>query len=239
MNHYLYAIVERLPGRWRPPTAGVAGASVVPRRFDDLVVLTSLLETVPAASPRNLALHQDVLAGLVDATATLPMVYGTAVPFTELPGWLAAHRATVTAALRSVRGCVEMTVKLLRLDGAIAHRLVDRASPHPAGGSTVATGDGQLRALAEALTERAALPRWRYRPSGNAGNVAATVAFLVPRADLAGFLGRIAPVASHAAGVAVVPTGPWVPHSFVPDLGRAFRARVRAGALEVVDRHAG
>jgi hypothetical protein len=239
VNHYLYAIVERLPGRWRPPTAGVAGGAVVPRRFDDLVVLTSLLEAVPAASSRNLALHQDVVASLVDATATLPMTYGTAVPLTELPAWMAEHRATVAAVLRGVRGCVEMTVKLLRLDGAIAQRLADRAGSRAAGGPALAPDDGELQALAEALAERAGLPQWRYLASGNGGNVAAAVAFLVPRADLAGFLARIAPVASHAAGVAVVPTGPWVPHSFVPDLGRAARARGRVGAFDVVDHWAG
>jgi hypothetical protein len=236
VNHYLYAIVERLPGRWRPPTTGVASAAVVPHRFDDLVVVTSLLETVPSASSRNLALHQDVVASLVDATATLPMTYGTAVPVTELPAWMAEHRATITAVLRGVRGCVEMTVKLLRLDGAIAQRLAGRAGSRAAGGPALAPDDGELQALAEALAERAGLPRWRYLASGN---VAAAVAFLVPRTDLAGFLARIAPVASHAAGVAVVPTGPWVPHSFVPDLGRAARPRGRVGVLDVVDQRAG
>lgn len=242
MNHYIYAIVERLPGRWRPPMAGLAGASVVPRRCDDLVVLSSLLDTVPSPSPRSLALHQDVVATLVDAPATLPMPYGTAVPVAELPGWLAGHRPTVTAALRAVRGCVEMTVKLLRLEGAIARQLGGRGGGHPSGPSPGVPGDrgeAELRALAEALAERAALPQWRYRPSGSAGNVTAVVAFLVPRPDLAGFLARIAPVASHAAGVAVVPTGPWVPHSFVPELGRTPLTRVPIGALDVSGRRAG
>ena len=239
MNHYVYAIVERLPSRWRPPIAGLAGASVVPRRCDELVVLSSLLDTVPSPSPRSLALHQDVVATLVDAPATLPMPYGTAVPVAELPGWLAGHRATVTTALRAVRGCVEMTVKLLRLEGAIARKLAGRGGGHPSGPPPGDPGEAELRALAEALAERAALPQWRYRPSGNAGNVTAAVAFLVPRRDLAGFLARIAPVASHAAGVAVVPTGPWVPYSFVPELGRTAVARVPVGALDVSGRRAG
>ncbi len=242
MNHYVYAIVERLPGRWRPPIAGLAGASVVPRRCDDLVVLSSLLDTVPPPSPRSLALHQDVVATLVDAPATLPLPYGTAVPVAELPGWLAGHRATVTTTLRAVRGCVEMTVKLLRLEGAIARQLAGRGGSHPSGlspGLPEERGEAELRALAEALAERAALPQWRYRPSGNAGNVTAVVAFLVPRRDLAGFLARIAPVASHAVGVAVVPTGPWVPYSFVPELGGTPLAQVPVGALDVSGRRAG
>jgi hypothetical protein len=231
VNHYLYAIVDRLPARWRPPTAGIAGAAVVPLRMGDLVILSSLLESIPVSGPRMLAVHQDVVASVIDAPATLPFGYGTAVPAPGLEDWLATHRSTLTAALGAVRGCVEMAVKLLRLEGAIIH---PRSGRGPVGRDEPA-----LRALADALIERAALAQWRYRPSGSAGNVAAAVSFLVPRADLGGFLARIAPVASHAADVAVVPTGPWAPYSFVPDLGRPPLARVPVGPFEVVGRRAG
>lgn len=214
---YLYAIVDRLPAAWRPPTAGIAGAPIVPRRTGELVVLSSLLDAVPPAGPRALALHQDVVATVVDAGAALPFRYGVTVPAGELEAWLAGHRASVTAALGTVRGCVEMTVKLLGLE------------PGP--------GERGLQALAEALAERAGLPQWRYRPA--AGNGAAAVAFLVPRSDLAGFLARIAPVASHAAGIAVVPTGPWAPYSFVPDLDHVPFRNEPPVALATLGRRAG
>jgi hypothetical protein len=221
VTHYLYAIVDRLPARWRPPTAGLAGASVVPRRIDDLVILGSLLDTVPPANPRTLALHQDVVATVMDATAALPFRYGMTVPAAGLQTWLTAHRPEVSAALAAVRGCVEMTVKLLRLDCAIDQHLATRERGPRAGGDPAGPGEQELQALADAMAERAALPAWRYRPSGSAGNVAASMAFLVPRGEVTAFLARIAPVASHATGVAVVPTGPWPPYSFVPDLAPA------------------
>jgi hypothetical protein len=235
--HYLYAIVDRLPSRWRPPTAGLEGASVVPRRVEDIVVLGSLLDTVPPANPRTLALHQDIVATLLDAGATLPFPYGTALPATALHEWLAAHRDEVRTALATVHGCVEMSVKLLRLDSAIGQQLAvrDRVSR----GTDRSADDRDLQALADALTERAALRDWRYRPSGSAGNVAASLAFLVPRAEVAGFLARIAPVASHAADVAVVPTGPWPPYSFVPELDRAPLARLPSPASHALGRRAG
>jgi hypothetical protein len=239
VNHYLYAIVDRLPPRWRPPTAGIGGASVVPRRIDDMVVLGSLIDTVPASSPRTLALHQDVVATVVDASATLPFRYGTAMPAAELAGWLAARQELVGAALGSVRGCVEMTVKLLRLDGVIGYQLAGRDRSRRTGGKADGPGEHELQALAGALAERAALPQWRYQPSGSVGNVAASVAFLVPRTDLTGFLGRIAPVASHAVGIAVVPTGPWAPYSFVPELDRAPLARLSTDTLLTPSRRVG
>lgn len=225
MNLYLYAVVERVPARWRPPTAGIAGGSVVPRRVDSVVVLSSVLDVVPPASPRTLALHQDVVATVADAEAILPIRYGVAIPAAALADWMAARHRLVLATLASVRGCVEITVKLLRLDGAIATR--------PSGGRVGAPpgrDDHELRSLAETLAERAGASRWRYHPSGGAGNVAASAAFLVARTDVAAFLARIAPVASHATGIAVVPTGPGVPYSFVPELdGAPFSGRSDEG----------
>jgi hypothetical protein len=238
VNQYLYAIVDRLPARWRPPTAGIGGASVVPRRVDELILLSSVLDIVPPAGPRTLALHHDVVATVVDAGAVLPLPYGTAVPTAEVLPWLSAHRGLVVTTLASVRGCVEMTVKLLRLDGSVTEHLGRdrRGRTHAPAPSP---GEGELQALAETLAERAAVPRWQYRPSGSTGNVAASVAFLVERTDLAAFLARIAPVASHAAGIAVVPTGPWAPFSFVPQLDRNPRSRLPAEPLESLSRRAG
>jgi len=234
VKQYLYAIVDRLPARWRSPTAGIAGGPVVPCRVGDLVLLSSPLESVPPANPRTLALRQDVVATVVDAGATLPFRYGVAVPEVELQEWLIGRRARVIAALGAVRGCVEMTVKLLRLEGALVDQLVGSRS----GATPVEPAERDLQALAEVLAERAELPQWRYHPAGSAGNVAAAVAFLVPRSDLAGFLARIAPVASHAGGVAVVPTGPWAPYSFVPELGDAS-PRMPAEAFDGLGRLAG
>jgi hypothetical protein len=234
VNHYLYAIVDRLPGRWRPPAPGIGGVSVVPRRLHDVVVLSSLLELVPPANPRTLALHHDVVATLVDAPATLPFRYGTVVPAPQLLDWVGANRALIAAGLAAVRGCVEMSVKLLRLGGAITHQLAgsDR-------GRSDGAAERELRALAEALAERAGVRQWQYHPSGSAGNVAAAVAFLVPRADVPGFLARIAPVASHAAGVAVVPTGPWAPASFAPALDGTAGARPGHDSLLGANRRVG
>jgi hypothetical protein len=224
VNHYLYALVDRLPPTWPRPSRGIGGAPVTPQRVDDVIVLGSTLESVPPATPRTLAVHHDVVGSVMDAAALLPFHYGTTVPSTVLPEWLAARRATVSAALAAVRDCVEMSVKLLRLDRAIDQQLARSRDSTPR--SDTAPGEHELRALAEALVERAGLPKWGYRPSGTGGNVVGSVVFLVPRADLTAFLSRIAPIASHAVGVAVVPTGPWPPYSFVPPLDRTPSGRV-------------
>jgi hypothetical protein len=238
VNHYLYALVDRLPPAWPRPSSGISGAAVVPQRVDDVIVLGSALESVPPATPRTLAVHHDVIGSVMDAAALFPFHYGTTVPSTALSEWLAARRAAVSAGLAAVRDCVEMSVKLLRLDRAIDQQLARtrRATQR----SDTPPGEQELRALAEALVERAGLPKWGYRPSGSGGNVVGSVVFLVPRPDLTAFLSRIAPVASHAVGVAVVPTGPWPPYSFVPPLDRAPSGRVAVPpGIDTEDRRVG
>lgn len=218
MRHYLYAIVDRLPRAWPVPRSGVAGAPVETRRLAGFDVVFSPVDDVPGAGPKTLALHHEVVESVMEADALLPARYGLALAPEDLETWLTAQRPPVQAALAQVRGCVEMSVKLLALD-------------RQGGRGTAA--EPELKALGERLADRAGIERWRYRPSGVAGAGAASVAFLVPRPEVPALLARIAPIASRAVGVAVVPTGPWPAYSFVPILDRlplAHAVPVPAGA---------
>ena len=227
MLQYLYAVVEGLPASWRPPPP-VIGERVERRALEGLVILFSAAVVVPPATPTTLALHHDVVASALDAEGLVPFRYGTALRAAEVDGWLAHERSALDGALASVRGCVEMSVKLLRLDMApMAEATRDAAD------------EARLRELADQIVERAALAQWRYRPAGTAGNVVASVAFLLPRTELPDFLARIAPVASRAVGVAVVPTGPWPAYSFVPAFDRPPLAPTAPPIDRPVDRRAG
>jgi hypothetical protein len=227
MLQYLYAVVEGLPSGWRPPPP-VVGERVERRALDGLVILSSAAATVPPPTPTTLALHHDVVASALDAEGLVPFRYGTVLRAPEMDRWLAHERSALEGALASVRGCVEMSVKLLRLDAA-----------PPAEAAHDAPDEARLRELADRLVERASLVHWRYRPAGTAGNVVASVAFLLPRAELADFLARIAPVASRAVGVAVVPTGPWPAYSFVPAFDRPPLAPTATPIDRPADRRAG
>src|SRR5213080_3991599 len=152
---YVYALVDRVPRRWRPPAAGVGGGSVVAQSIHDLVLIVSPVTSPLARTLRSQAVHDDVVASLMDAEAVVPFPFGTAV--VDLQSWVEARAREL----------------------------------------------------------RAALLHWRYRPAANPTNVAASLSFLVPRDEVPAFLARIAPVASRAAGLAVVPTGPAPAYSFV------------------------
>ena len=223
MYQHLFAIVDRLPRSWRPPVCALGPVGV--HAFDGLEVLACACESIPPATARALAQHHEVVARAMDADALLPFRFGTAVPAGELAAWCAAHAERIRATLAELRGAVEMGVKLLRLHcGHGAEPSCPECAGHP-------PDVGELRQLADRLAERAGLERWHFRASANGDNIAGSVAFLVPRDEVEAFLARIAPVASRAAGIAVVPTGPWPAYSFAGSFERPPLARVTASGL--------
>jgi hypothetical protein len=195
-QYHLYALVEGLPRQWRPPDMGVGAGPVFPRPVRGLWLITTPLETPAGRTRGALGRHESVIQSLLESGAVLPFRFGTCVAAHEIDGWLRARLGRFRAALADVRGCVEMTVRLLWLD--------QRAAPD----SRI------LDPVADALVERAAIARWRYRRCGPGHP--ASLSFLVARDDVHGFLARIAPIASRASGLAVVPVGPWPPYSFTP-----------------------
>jgi hypothetical protein len=198
---HLYAVVDALPSSWRPPAQGVSGRPVLAWQVEPWAVVASPVLGAQSPTPATLAQHHDVIGSLLDARGVLPLPFGPTLPESGLMGWLQTHRERIRAGLDEVRGAVEMTVRLVRLEPGLP-----------------TTSAATLRAFGERLVERAAVSRWRYAPSGRGGNLGATLAFLVPRDEMQDFLARIAPLASRATGLAVVPSGPWAPYSFAPTL---------------------
>ena len=198
----MYAIVEGLPRRWRPPTTGVGASPVVARSVRELVLITSAVDAALRRTPRTVAVHDEVVSSTLEAEAVLPLEFGTITSAPRFDRWLVAHLGFVRAHLSRLRRQVEMPVRLVSL----------AATP----GASAA-----LRATAEALVEHAGLADWRYQDEGSSG-LSSSLAFLVPRDAVADFLARIAPVAARTRAVAVVPTGPCAPFSFSPRLRTAL-----------------
>jgi hypothetical protein len=236
MSQYLYAIADRLPDAWQPPAMTVGGCPAIARAVHDVVLIASRVERIPPAGPRALAMHRDIVTSAMAAPALLPCPFGTVIADDQVERWLEARWEAVEATLERVRGRVEMSVKLLRLDGYGGVTERRRRSEWTPGAADAL----RLRALGDRLVEQADIEDWCYRPSGGDVNAAAAVAFLMTRNEVEGFLTRIAPIAAHASGVAVVPTGPWPAYSFVPPLDRAPSAwSTVPAAAQLLDRRAG
>ena len=99
----------------------ISGCPAVARPVHDVVVIASRVERVPLVGPRALAIHRDIVTAAMDAPALLPLPFGTLIADDQVERWLEARWETVEATLERVRGRVEMSVKLLRLDGREPH----------------------------------------------------------------------------------------------------------------------
>lgn len=199
MRQHLYGILERPPQASRLPDAGVDDGSILVRRVGGLVVLSTLIDTVPRRSVYAASRHREVQAAVASPGPFFPIPYGVSVPSAQLEAWVAVRAGTIRNGLRLVRGRVEMRVSVLAL------RLGD-------------VDPVRLCTVADQVAAASGIVTWRSRTAGTGGNIAISLSFLVPRPDVAGFLARIAPLASRAGAVAVVPSGPWPATSFVPPL---------------------
>jgi hypothetical protein len=212
MRHHLYGILERPPLASRLPDVGVDDRPVLVRRIGGFVILCSLVDGTPRRTPSALSRHHDVLASVAVPGPLFPFAYGVGVPLGEIEPWLAVRASVLRAGLRAVRGRVEMRVNVLAL--------------HFGGGDPV-----RLCKVADRVAEATGLTSWRSRVSGRGDNATIALAFLVPRADVPTFLARIGPVASRAGDVAVVPSGPWPPSTFMPPLDASTPAVVERAAV--------
>src|SRR5437870_12665468 len=82
---YVYALVARVPRRWRPPAAGVGGGSVVAQSIHDLVLIISPVTSPLVRTLRPQSVPDDAVRSFMDAEAVVPVPFGTASG--DLQGW--------------------------------------------------------------------------------------------------------------------------------------------------------
>lgn len=214
---YLYAVIDEQPAL--PLGAGLAREPLrLVRCGDLLVVVGEGGPSVPRVSPGNLAAQDAVVRRLSGfATAILPIRFGErARDEEELCKLLEPRSSDLVAALETVRGCGQMT---LRVFG-------EPAPPPPAPPKPSGPGTRYLEARRREIERARSLPEIqplldRLRPLAQAerierkqqGALLGTVYHLVKRGDV--------PVYQEALreerGVAV--SGPWPPYAFAPGLG--------------------
>lgn len=213
---YLYAIADA------PLTSVVHGMFGRRLRNIDVGRLHAIVEAAnrpPRPTLAQLRAQTRVLHALAREHATLlPARFGAfSRTRRELEGALIARRAHLARTLRHVRGCVQVTVRL------VPALPVPRRARMPGGAA-------YLRHLAEQSRARSTHPdvrRIRHatrrylraeRVEWHDGPVpAASIYHLVPRARLQRYLAAVSRLAG-AGGLKLTVTGPWLPFAFVEDV---------------------
>jgi hypothetical protein len=114
MKLYVYCLAEGVDDM-ESPVAGVSGAPVRSLKIEDLHILVSDNDMDPVPVTRENALaHAAVVRSVLDRTTPLPFRFGTLVTEEQLRNYVATRKSALDAKLATVRGCIEMSVKIIR-----------------------------------------------------------------------------------------------------------------------------
>ena len=207
---YVYAITDR-PVRLRG--RGIFRRPLRTLRAGGLYAVVEPAARPPATSLPKLRAQGRVIARLVRAGADiLPARFGAHVKnVAELERALGERTRELARALRRVRGCVQMTVRVARPRAAGTR--ADRTSGTRFLRAQVAAVAARRRDRVMLALRRAARPYARatvieWREEG------ASVFHLVPRARVAGYTEALAGAVKRLGAHAVI-SGPWAPFAFV------------------------
>jgi hypothetical protein len=114
MKLYAYCLVED-PDAFDASTRGISGATVRLLQIDELAVLVTDFNADTIAVTRENALdHAAVVRSVLDRTTPLPFRFGTLVTEQQLRNYISARKPALQTRFAHVRGCVEMSVKVIR-----------------------------------------------------------------------------------------------------------------------------
>ena len=174
----------------------------------------------PSSSPANLRSYDRVMRELAAwFPAILPARFGTVVEEDELMFILSSRRASLARALTTVRGRVQMTIRVLS-PGAAKDRAIAPAAEERAGAVTgrdyLAGKARAARTVAGFEPVRAAVARWvRDERVERRGGVS-SVYHLIPRGSADAYR-RAVQTSAASAGLRLTVSGPWPPYAFAAD----------------------
>ena len=219
------------------PVSAAGGVQLTNIRVGRLTALVASRRNSPAVSPRALRRYHQTIAAIADAVpAILPMRFATLVDDEELEFILRTRAASLRAALQRVRGCVQMTVRVvsegethapgafpieIRDAGEVVHGVASRRPGVTEGPgrrylrSRVPPEDRETRRLLAPL--RQGVRRWVKDEQVMSLAGVTSVYHLVPRQSATAYA-RALQTAARIAGLGITVSGPFPPYAFAAAL---------------------
>lgn len=236
MRLYAYCLCEDEPAALEA-VAGLNGAKPRTIYSGGIAAVVSDYEDESAPLTRdNVFAHERVVGHVLAHTTPLPFRFGTLTSEAQLDDYIGEQRESLTAMFVRVRGCVEMSVKIIWDVDSIKSEIADSIGETPA--SLKASSDAEGRGTSfltmkrreilggEALESRAGeVAAWIRDSLGDTVEQDAVrlqpgerlffaAAHLVKRARLDGYRERLARARVQREGLHFLTSGPWPPYSF-------------------------
>jgi len=225
MKLYAYGLVESET----PVNAlGIADVAV---RTEPVCSLHAIVSDFPdpglKTTRENILTHERVLEAVLDQTTPLPFRFGTVVTPDQLREFVQEHADTLSADLARVRGCVQMSVKLIAKAGATRASEQDEGPGSRFLRQKQADRNVMLSAAKELNLELADVVRGAEVSTHNTPRPMASVAHLVEKSRIAEYRSKLGRASACRMDFAWIQSGPWPPYSFVSE-GLAMPTPVKA-----------
>ena len=214
MKLYVYCLAENIEPPLEP-VSGISGAAVDVLKLQDFSLLVSKFEGDKAPVTRENALvHAAVVRSVLNDTTPLPFRFGTVTDEQRLRRFVASHQAALETKLAQVRGCVEMSVKIIWSTGQAD---LDSGS---AGPGARFLKEKQLRAakakdVAAWLKEQLdPLIKDEQMTLGATEKLIVAAAHLVERGSIAQYRDQLGEARKLRPELHFLVSGPWPPYSF-------------------------
>jgi len=241
----MYCIAEGEPSHRHPLPAGVDGMLVRLVAYKELLSAVSPIGGVPRPEAAQVLTYQRVVSVLHQERTVLPLRYGCILDGDdEVVALLADRYDTWTAALRELRGCVEIGVRVLLASGSGRRAGASARPMSTAGGRDYllacnayyadidrTEGDEALLLEKVCTTFSGLYVDLRVDSASPAHCPDArmlSLCFLVPREHEISFWAACRRVETRlGAAKRLLSSGPWPPYSFVPNMEGATDERDR------------
>ena len=117
MKLYVYCLAEKPAVQFAAlaaPVVGISGVNVEVIEREGFSLLVSRYEGESALVTReNVITHDSVVRSVLSETTPLPFRFGSVVTEQQLASYIRTHREKLEMKLAQVRGCLEMSVKII------------------------------------------------------------------------------------------------------------------------------
>jgi hypothetical protein len=223
MKLYAYCLVED-PDAFDASTRGISGATVRLLQIDELAVLVTDFNADTVAVTRENALdHAAVVRSVLDRTTPLPFRFGTLVTEQQLRSYISARKPALQTRFAHVRGCVEMSVKVIReLSDEIKTQVRDEITT---GTSFLEERRREILGSEQKTAEAREIETWLHEQVGGlirdeqvtirpSEKLVLAAAHLVERDKIGQYKEKTAAARKNRPELHFLFSGPWPPYSF-------------------------
>jgi hypothetical protein len=222
MRLYVYCLVGNLDKL--TAVSGMSGAPVELITLEGMALLVSRFEGESAlATPENVRTHDTVVRSVLNETTPLPFRFGSVVTEQQLVSYISTHRASLETRLAQVRGCLEMSVKIIsntgepesdskRDDSGPGTAFLQQKQREIVGSERRGEEAKQVAAWLKAQVET--YVRHEEVSLCPTEKLIVAAAHLIPREQVAEYRGRLAEARKTRPELHFLVSGPWPPYTF-------------------------